>query len=308
MRSVAIKILPLAVVGAVFISCGFAYDFRADEAQVRSVLSEFTAAYRGRDLDHLATLAYPRSPIIFHRVRAGSGALVDLALMGLVAPLEYNKRHPQALNGAATFRDIRPLSLEYFRDIFSRYQYCFLKLAVEDVVFTSESSCWIRARSFSHIHDPESDNFSVRMEPYNFVLKKREGLWLVYGVGAEVAESDQDKYYLAIRGDKYLLEGRIDEAIADFKKAIGIDPAFSIAYFELGLAYIRDERWMQSHPEVKDFLSSMQKAVASEPDIPLYHDFLAFGYQGKGQLRQAQLERARILQLDPGYPLVDYRP
>ena len=292
--------------GAILVTYSYAYDFRADEAQVKNVLTEFVAAYRGRDLDHLSTLVYPQSPIIFRRVKAGSSAPVDLALMGLSAPLEYKKRHPQKQNDVAALHDMRPLSLEYFKDIFSRYPYCFLKLTVEDIIFTSESSCWVKARVFSHIHDLENDNFNIRMEPYNFVFRKQEGLWLLYGLGAEVVESEQDKYYLVIRGDKYLLENDIDSAVSDFKKAIEIDPEFSVAYFELGLAYIRDKRWMEAHPEVKDFLSSMQKAVVLDPDIPLYHDFLAFGYQGKGELMQAKLERVRIKQIDPEYPLADY--
>ncbi len=130
-------------------------------------------------------------------------------------------------------------------------------------------------------------------------------------VKAEENSSDQPAAYeYYVRGRGYLQEYQkpenIDSAIAEFKRAIEINPKFAPAYAGLGEAY-----WSGFHQyhKDKDWLSkasdNCEKALAIDADLAEAHNCMGTLYNGTGDYDKAieQFQRAFELDHDSDYAL-----
>ncbi len=97
-------------------------------------------------------------------------------------------------------------------------------------------------------------------------------------------------------GWAYSFEGRFDEAIAECRRAIEIDPEFGNPWNDIGAYLIEQERQDEAIP----YLERATRAGRYEsPCFP--HFNLSRIFVSKGQLRRAADELRRALELNPDY-------
>ena len=100
-------------------------------------------------------------------------------------------------------------------------------------------------------------------------------------------QAAEDHYYSAL--DLYA-EGRHDDAIERYKKAVELDPAFTDAMHGLARAY-------QDLNRLDEAIAIAQRIAALDPNDILAHTSLSILYQKKGMVPEAEEEgnKARIL-------------
>jgi tetratricopeptide (TPR) repeat protein len=96
------------------------------------------------------------------------------------------------------------------------------------------------------------------------------------------------------RGRAYLKKGRGDQAMADFEKAIGIDPEFPAAYGNLGLIYYDMGRYDLA-------LANLTKAIELAGPDAQSMDYLRRGvtYEASGERDKAIADYRSALKLNP---------
>ena len=90
----------------------------------------------------------------------------------------------------------------------------------------------------------------------------------------------------------YYTEGKHQEAIAAYKKAIAIKPDFALAYYNAGVIYGRHEQFRYA-------VAAFKKCVAIDPDFALAHFKMGFTYYLAGQPRDAIAAFRKALALEP---------
>jgi len=93
-------------------------------------------------------------------------------------------------------------------------------------------------------------------------------------------------------GASLLQQGKVDEAVAEFQKALALDPKYTATHLNLGYAYDR-----QGRPE--EAMAQYQKVVALEPGNIFAHNNLGVLYDKKGLYTEAIKEFEQVLQVDP---------
>ena len=88
--------------------------------------------------------------------------------------------------------------------------------------------------------------------------------------------------------------GRLDEAIAEYKRSIAIDPNIAMAHSNLGAAYTSKNMF-------DDAISECRKAIAIKPNFAMAHYNLGIAYDKKGTLDAAIAEYERALAINPRY-------
>jgi len=85
-----------------------------------------------------------------------------------------------------------------------------------------------------------------------------------------------------------------DQALVELGKAVEIDPKFGDAHLAMGHALHKLKRL----PEAVD---AIKKAIAANPNEPLYHTSLSTVYRDMGMIPEAEEEMAVSSQLQRGY-------
>ena len=86
-------------------------------------------------------------------------------------------------------------------------------------------------------------------------------------------------------------DGKLDDAIARYREAIGLDPAFVDAWHGLAMAY--SERGRHD-----DAIEAGRKLCELTPDDILAHTSLSRFYQAAGRVPEAEAEGAKARMLD----------
>ena len=98
-------------------------------------------------------------------------------------------------------------------------------------------------------------------------------------------------------GWTYSFQGRLDEAIAECKRAIAVDPDFGNPYNDIGSYLMKLGRLDEAIP----WLERAMQAPRYEPrHYP--HCNLGQVYWAQGLLAKARREFERALEIEPGYP------
>jgi tetratricopeptide (TPR) repeat protein len=79
--------------------------------------------------------------------------------------------------------------------------------------------------------------------------------------------------------------GRIDEAVAGYRRALALDPALAIAWNGLAMT-------LERAGDLDGAIEAARRLVALEPDEALGHTSLSRFYQRKGMIREAEDEKA----------------
>jgi len=96
------------------------------------------------------------------------------------------------------------------------------------------------------------------------------------------------------KGADYGLKGMYDEAIAEFKRAIEINPNYALAHSNLGNAY--DEKGMYDVA-----IAEYKIAIEINPNYALAHNNLGGVYGKKGMYDEAIAELKRAIEINPNF-------
>jgi protein O-mannosyl-transferase len=95
-------------------------------------------------------------------------------------------------------------------------------------------------------------------------------------------------------GDELLQKGEVDDAVAQYQKAVEINPSFFEAYQNLGVALGRKG-------QLDEAIDQFQKALQINPNLFEAHEGLGAALGQKGQLNQAITQFLEVLRLNPNY-------
>lgn len=95
-------------------------------------------------------------------------------------------------------------------------------------------------------------------------------------------------------GTARLQKGKLDEAIAHYKKTLGINPGYVDAHINLGRAFLQ-----KGKPE--EAIAWYRKALDARPRFAEAHFNLGIVYAQKGQVDDAVAEYQQALGINPGY-------
>ena len=95
-------------------------------------------------------------------------------------------------------------------------------------------------------------------------------------------------------GNALVRRGRIDEAIAEYQKALKIKPDYAEAHYNLGNALIDRGRFDEA-------IAEYQKALEIRPDYAEAHNNLGSSLASSGRLDEAIAEYQQALEIKPGY-------
>jgi tetratricopeptide (TPR) repeat protein len=119
-------------------------------------------------------------------------------------------------------------------------------------------------------------------------------LWLLYGSAVFAAPGDAVERNAA--GTKLLDQGKIEAAIAEFEKAVAVDPTYIPAQLNLGYGYERANR-------IDDAVNVYRKTITLDPSSFFAHNNLGVLYDRKGLYDQAIAEFQNALKARPGDPM-----
>jgi Tfp pilus assembly protein PilF len=96
-------------------------------------------------------------------------------------------------------------------------------------------------------------------------------------------------------GWTYSFQDRLDDAIAECKKAIAIDPDFGNPYNDIGSYLLKQGKLDEAIPW-------LERAIEAKRYEPRHFPYCNLGriYWAKGQLNRAIVEFERALEIDPG--------
>jgi Tfp pilus assembly protein PilF len=117
--------------------------------------------------------------------------------------------------------------------------------------------------------------------------------WLLLGSTAVFAASEEAVERNSV-GTKLLQQGKIEAAIAEFQKALVIDPNYIAAQLNLAYGYERANR-------VEEAMDAYRKASDLDPGSFFAHNNLGVLYDKKGAYEQAIVEFQNALKSEPSY-------
>jgi tetratricopeptide (TPR) repeat protein len=104
---------------------------------------------------------------------------------------------------------------------------------------------------------------------------------------------EQPQFHVLI-GRAYRQSGLLPDAIAEFKKAIALDPSFPRAHYYLGITYLLDEGQSRTREALEEF----KVEVAANPDefFANYYLGVVYNFQRQWDLAITSLQKASIVQ------------
>ena len=140
----------------------------------------------------------------------------------------------------------------------------------------------------------ESTNGNVGQNSRLFSCKKARNTTTVglnqYNQAKPFHLSDADRYYA--QGIAYYRKGNFDQAIADYSKAISLDPNYAYAYYGRGLIYGKQGNFTQA-------LSDYMKAIKLKPNYAPAYDSRGNIYCKQGSFKQAIFDYTKAIELNP---------
>jgi tetratricopeptide (TPR) repeat protein len=102
--------------------------------------------------------------------------------------------------------------------------------------------------------------------------------------------ADPEARRIAKQAFEHFANGRLDEAIEGYRRALAIDPGLAIAWNGLSLTY-------RQQGDLAAAIEAGEKLIELEPDDPLSHTNLSILYMRNGMIPEAEEEKAVAMQL-----------
>jgi tetratricopeptide (TPR) repeat protein len=84
---------------------------------------------------------------------------------------------------------------------------------------------------------------------------------------------------------QHFVAGRLDDAVAGYRRALGLDPQLAIAWNGLAMVLERKD-------DLDGAIAAAERLAALDPDDALAHTSLSRFYQRKGWIERAEEEKA----------------
>ncbi len=98
------------------------------------------------------------------------------------------------------------------------------------------------------------------------------------------------------QGDSFLNNGRYNKALAEFQKAIGLDPSYERAHFSCGHVYRRTKRYI-------DAINAFEQAINFKPNYKEAYYGLGLAYFESGDNNKAKTAVEEALRIAPHYKI-----
>jgi tetratricopeptide (TPR) repeat protein len=119
------------------------------------------------------------------------------------------------------------------------------------------------------------------------VFKTEDALW------TDTLAKDPDSWAAHINlGDAFILKGQVDDAVAQYQRALQINPDYPEALTNLGVALFRKGR-------VDDAVAQYQKALSIKPNFMQAHNDLGLALVQRGQVDDAVTHYQKALEINP---------
>jgi len=112
----------------------------------------------------------------------------------------------------------------------------------------------------------------------------------------ERESSETRSFAYTNRGNAYDDKGEVDRAIADYTKAIALDPNYAFAYNNRGLTY-------EKKGEIDRAIADYTKAIALDPKNAIAYTNRGAAYYSKGALDRAIADFDEAIKLNPNYAI-----
>jgi tetratricopeptide (TPR) repeat protein len=124
------------------------------------------------------------------------------------------------------------------------------------------------------------------------VLNRAEPIDL-NAIAAKAARYPDNPYVLNEYANQLLQKGRLDDAVAFFNKAVSLNPEFTQAWNNLGVAY-------QARSEFSKATKAYKTALALSPNYAQVHYNLGANFDAMGKYKKAIRSYQTAFELDPG--------
>jgi tetratricopeptide (TPR) repeat protein len=152
---------------------------------------------------------------------------------------------------------------------------------------------WARA-----FHVPE-DSPAARLLAAQMMVRAEMDEMAGAELTAALAQDPRLPHAHYLLGQTALFRGRLDEAIALFRKELAVSPGNAMAFYLLGDAYTRQRRW-------DDALEALQRSVWLNPFFSGPFVLMGKAYQAKGDRAAAEGMLRRAVGYDPNNKAAHY--
>jgi type IV pilus assembly protein PilF len=97
----------------------------------------------------------------------------------------------------------------------------------------------------------------------------------------------------------YEREGKIDDAIREYKRALDIDRDYADAHYNLGVLYFHQGKFELA-------IEKFTEATRLQPRVAVYRLNLGVSYVQAGETQKARMSFQRVLELEPDGPSAEY--
>ena len=113
-------------------------------------------------------------------------------------------------------------------------------------------------------------------------------------IGKAIAQNDQDPAFHGNLGGALRAQGKLDEAIASYRRALALKPDHADGHYALGNA-------LQDHGRLDEAITSYQQALALAPGFAEAHGNLGNAFRRQGKLEEAIASYRHVLALRPNF-------
>ena len=132
-------------------------------------------------------------------------------------------------------------------------------------------------------------NKALELDPANASAK--DSIKQLQDERASAPPEGKNPAFYCERGSAYLNGGEVDKALADFNKAVELNPGLALAYCNRGSVYI-------SKNEYDKALSDLNKAIELVPDFSMAYNNRGMVYKKRGEYEKALSDYNKAIELD----------
>lgn len=195
-------------------------------------------------------------------------------------------------------------------EILFKFKFLFLSIFIIQIFtffnisFATSNIHFIKGKKYLENKDFEKaiSEFEIvtKQDPYNlsafvflglayYAVKKYPEAETALRRALNLSDDPEIRYRL---GNVYLVQGKWEEAIFEYKKTLEVNPSFLDAYGNIGLAY-------KAKGQIKEAIDAWKKMIDINPKSVWAYTNLGIVYAELGEFDKAALEFKKVIELDP---------